>query len=391
MKKFFTLVAVAAMAFAAQAETFTVNGVSFNMVKVEGGTFTMGATDDSPDTDTQGKPAHQVTLTKNYYIGETEVTQKLWLAVMGNNPSAYGTLDCPVECVSWEDCQEFITRLNEMTDEQFRMPTDAEWEFAARGGNQSHDYYYSGSNDIDDVAWYYDNSNHTTHAVGTKSPNELGLYDMSGNVMEWVSDWASEYSAEPQIDPIGPETGNRHIARGGGFYYYDTQCYITKRFFYEQSFSSTNFGLRLAMTVTEEPSEKTGAPAITATPGNQSYTVTVTNNVDEPNAVIYVSVDGGDYVVYTGPITFTEFGPHAVAAYAVAPGKNQSNPVSVTFTVDENTKPDPSAVNELSGEKAVAAVRYFNMTGQEMQEAQGLTIVVTTYSDGTTSAVKVVK
>jgi hypothetical protein len=139
------------------------------------------------------------------------------------------------------------------------------------------------------------------------------------------------------------------------------------------------------------PTETTLAPAISATPGNQSYTVTVTNNADEPNATIMVSVDGGEFVPYTGPITFTVYGQHTVVAYAVAQGKNQSSQVSVTVTVDENTKPDPTAVNELNGEKTVAGVRYFNMAGQEMQEANGMTIVVTTYTDGTTSAVKVMK
>ena len=403
MKKFFTFVTVAAMALAAQAETFTVGGVSFNMVKVEAGTFTMGAEDDSPDTYSFDKPAHQVTLTKDYFIGQTEVTQELWLAVMGTNPSYYTSenwpwvpenhLNQPVEYVSWYDCQEFISKLNEMTGKQFRLPTEAEWEYAARGGNKSQGYYYAGSNNIEDVAWCKTNDwdgpgQHYPLSVGTKAPNELGLYDMTGNVWEWVNDWASNYSAEPQINPTGPENGTERIARGGSFM---DMTYLTVRYIYEPEHRDMKRGLRLALTETEAPVEPTLAPAIAATPGNQSYTVTVTNNVDEPNAVIYVSVDGGDYVVYTGPITFTEFGPHAVAAYAVAPGKNQSNPVSVTFTVDENTKPDPSAVNELSGEKAVAGVRYFNMAGQEMQEANGMTIVVTTYTDGSTSAVKVMR
>ena len=158
------------------SKTYTVNGVSFTMIGVEGGTFTMGATSEQgSDAYDDEKPTHQVTL-NSYYIGETEVTQALWQAVMGSNPSYFtGNLQRPVEEVSWGDCQTFIKRLNKLTGENFRLPTEAEWEYAARGGKESKGYKYSGSNTIGDVAWYGDNSSSKTHAVKTKQPNELGI------------------------------------------------------------------------------------------------------------------------------------------------------------------------------------------------------------------------
>ena len=207
-------------------ETFTVNGVTFKMVAVEGGVFTMGATaEQGSDARDNEKPAHQVTLS-SYSIGETEVTQSLWQAVMGSNPSYFtGDQNRPVEKVSWNDCQIFITKLNEMTGKQFRLPSEAEWEYAARGGNKSKGYKYSGSNTIGEVAWYYDNScamgssspDYGTHAVATKSSNELGLYDMSGNVWEWCQDWWGRYSSESQTNPTGPASGSSRVVRGGSW------------------------------------------------------------------------------------------------------------------------------------------------------------------------------
>ncbi len=179
--------------------TYTVNGVSFKMVQVEGGTFTMGAVT-GPANQT---PAHQVTLS-SYSIGQTEVTQELWLAVMGTNPSRYtGNLQRPVESVTWDDCQAFINRLNELTGMAFRFPTEAEWEYAARGGKRTKGYTYAGSNNVDDVAWYLDNiPNYSTQTVATKAPNELGLYDMNGNVIEWCQDYGYYYTEDAQINPV---------------------------------------------------------------------------------------------------------------------------------------------------------------------------------------------
>ena len=156
-----------------------------NMVYVQGGTFMMGATSEQgSDAYDNEKPAHQVTLS-SFSIGRYEVTQEEWQAVMGSNPSWFKGPKRPVENVSWDDCQAFIKKLNEMTGKQFRLPTEAEWEFASRGGIKSQGYKYSGSNNLNSVAWYADNSGNTTHDVGQESPNELGIYDMSGNVWEW--------------------------------------------------------------------------------------------------------------------------------------------------------------------------------------------------------------
>ena len=200
--------------------SFTIGGVTFNMVPVTGGTFTMGFTGDTPISEEENAlPAHQVTLS-SYRIGETEVTQALWVAVMGNNPSHYtGDLNRPVESVSWNDCQAFITQLNQITGMTFRLPTEAEWEFAARGGNMSHGYTYAGSNTLDDVAWNSNNNSaNTTQPVGQKSPNELGLYDMSGSVWEWCNDYYDVYSANAQTNPTGPTSGSERVARGGAFF-----------------------------------------------------------------------------------------------------------------------------------------------------------------------------
>ncbi len=195
-----------------ETETFTVGGVTFTMVTVEGGTFTMQTTDSNRYHDYLSnfdRQSHQVTLS-SYCIGQTEVTQALWQAVMGSNPSYFKSdLNRPVEQVSWEKCQEFILRLNEMTGMHFRLPTQAEWEFAAHGGNLCKARQYSGSNNIDDVAWYSSNSGNTTHAVATKQPNELGIHDMNGNVWEWCLDFAL-------IDDGYGSTFTTNRARRGG-------------------------------------------------------------------------------------------------------------------------------------------------------------------------------
>ena len=183
---------------ASQNLSFTVDGVSFTMVYVPSGTFTMGATSEQGlDWDGDEKPTHNVMLS-GYHIGQTEVTQALWKAVMGTNPSRFIGDQLPVESVSWNDCQTFISRLNAKTGKQFRMPTEAEWEFAARGG-QSGGSKYAGSDNIDNVAWYAGNSNSCTHNVATQSPNILGVYDMSGNVFEWCQDWYGDYSSSSRL------------------------------------------------------------------------------------------------------------------------------------------------------------------------------------------------
>lgn len=230
--------------------TYTVNGVSFRMAHVKGGTFTMGATSEQlGDADSDEKPAHQVTLS-DYYIGETEVTQELWKAVMGSNPSYFtGNLQRPVEQVSWNDCQAFIRKLNELTGANFRLPTEAEWEYAARGGAKAQGNLYSGSYAIGDVAWYTSNSSSTTHPVKTKQPNELGLYDMSGNVWEWCADWygSSYYSSSPQTNPTGPSSGSYRVLRGGGWGSDATYCRVADRYNDAPSDTYSGSGLRLSL------------------------------------------------------------------------------------------------------------------------------------------------
>ena len=238
-----------------KAKTFTANGVSFTMMPVEGGSFTMGATSEQTGYYDDELPTHRVTLS-SYMIGETEVTQELWQAVMGYKPTSGGSqwssscglgAQYPAYYISWNGVQEFITKLNSITGEKFRMPTEAEWEYAARGGNKSKGYMYSGSNTIGDVAWYGSNSDGKTHAVKTKSPNELGLYDMSGNVWEWCSDWYGSYSSNAQTDPTGPSTGTYRMYRGGSWGYDATFCRVADRHKAPPSGINSYIGFRLAL------------------------------------------------------------------------------------------------------------------------------------------------
>ena len=212
-----------------------------NMVYIQGGTFMMGATSEQgSDAESNEKPAHQVTLS-SYYIGETVVTQALWEAVMGSNQSFFRGSDRPVENVSWYACQEFIKRLNSMTGRHFRLPTEAEWEFAARGGNKSRGYKYSGSNTLGNVAWYVTNSDWETHPVKEKQANELGLYDMSGNVFEWCQDWYRSYSSSSQTTSPGC------VYRGGSWYDNARNCRVSYRNFDMPEISCNGIGFRLAL------------------------------------------------------------------------------------------------------------------------------------------------
>ena len=243
--------------------TFTVNGVSFKMLPVEGGTFTMGATSEQgSDAFDEEKPTHSVTLS-SYYMGETEVTLALWQAVMGksvtqianeNGWNTYGVGDnYPMYGVSWGDCQTFINKLNQLLAGQlggkrFALPTEAQWEYAARGGKKSRGYKYSGSNTLDNVAWYINTTDDNgTKPVGTKTPNELGLYDMSGNVWEWCSDWYGSYSSSAQTDPTGPTSGSDRVFRGGNWFCRARYCRVSHRNYISPDYANFNLGLRLAL------------------------------------------------------------------------------------------------------------------------------------------------
>lgn len=236
---------------------FNVNGVEFKMIRVEGGEFMMGG--GYVDRFHSGE-RHLVSL-DSYFIGETEVTQALWVAVMGKNPTLYSddrTPDRPVGYVSWKDCQKFIKRLNKLTGKQFRLPTEAEWEYAARGGNRSQGYKYSGSNNLDDVGWYND-GNYDLHPVAQKQSNELGLYDMSGNVKEWCSDWYDPeyYENSPKHNPQGPNSSkifNRRVQRGGDYFSGGehfpisiSECSVSYRSYSEPKTRYSEYGLRLAL------------------------------------------------------------------------------------------------------------------------------------------------
>ena len=244
-----------------ETKTYKANGVSFTMIGVEGGTFQMGSTDS--DATYGEQPVHQVTVS-SFSIGQTEVTQALWFAVMGQKPtsggsqwsSTYGLGDNrPAYYVSWEDCQTFITKLNQLTGQKFRLPTEAEWEFAARGGNKSKGYKYSGSNTVGDVAWYWvnipsqtiGNSGYGTQPVATKQANELGIYDMSGNVWEWCSDWYGSYSSNAQTDPTGASSGSDRVYRGGSWDNSAGDCRVAIRACNTPSFRHDFLGLRLAL------------------------------------------------------------------------------------------------------------------------------------------------
>ena len=204
--------------------------VSFEMIKVEAGSFIMGCTSEQGDcAGGFDSPCHRVTISNDYYIGKFEVTQELYEAVMRVNPSEWKSFDRPVEMVSWNDAQEFCAELSRLTGRRFSLPTEAEWEYAARGGKKSTSAKYSGSSSVAAVAWYDGNSGGQTHPVGKLRANELGIYDMSGNVSEWCYDWYGKYSSDSQTDPVGPGSGQYRVERGGEWNYYGEYCRVADR------------------------------------------------------------------------------------------------------------------------------------------------------------------
>ena len=258
--------------------TFTVNGVSFKMIYVKGGTFTMGCTSEQgSDCESNEKPSHSVILS-DFWMGETEVTQALWQAVMGSTPtfeggweSLYGKgNDYPAYKINWEVCKEFCNKLNSRLSDQlpsgcrFALPTEAQWEYAARGGNKSRNYKYCGSNNIEEVAWYWGNSGKThlngewnytrvynnkcqTHPVRQKKANELGLYDMSGNVEEWCLDGYGNYSSSSQTNPLDSSSDSFCTLRGGCWSDRAIDCRVSNRGGYWSDRCSHNIGLRLSL------------------------------------------------------------------------------------------------------------------------------------------------
>ncbi len=220
-----------------------------NMVLVEGGTFTMGCTEEQGNCEDNEKPAHAVTLS-SFRIGKYEVTQEEWELVMGDNPSTFHGPRRPVEDISWEDAQEFIRKLNKLSGKQYRLPTEAEWEYAARGGRLSKGHLFSGGNDLDSVGWYNDNATEQTHKVGQKLPNELGLYDMSGNVWEWCSDWydGKYYAVSPDNNPQGPDKQgpDARVLRGGSWFINARSCRLLYRSrLWTPGYRSEDCGFRL--------------------------------------------------------------------------------------------------------------------------------------------------
>lgn len=235
--------------------TFTVGNVSFEMVPVRGGTFQMGGTiEQRSEAGSTDQPVHPVALS-SYYIGQTEVTRRLWKAVMGEDSGDWLADDLPVEWVSWDDCQVFLQRLDSITGVPFRLPTEAEWEYAARGGRDAgQQYRFSGSRNYEEVAWLYLNSDNRTHAVATKQPNQLGIYDMTGNVWEWCSDWFGPYSEDVQIDPLGPDSqrvvngeGMGRVVRGSSWDNAALNTRLSVREGRDPSYSFYDCGLRLAL------------------------------------------------------------------------------------------------------------------------------------------------
>ena len=237
----------------AQTKNYTVNGVTFTMVYVQGSTFTMGCTSEQErECYSFENPVHSVTLS-DFWMGETEVTQALWKAVMGSDSSFFKGDNLPVEQVRWSECQVFIKKLNSKLSRKlpsgwrFALPTEAQWEYAARGGVHNSGYKYSGGNNLDDVAWYINNSDAEPHSVKGKKANALGLYDMSGNVYEWCQDWFGDYTDSSQTNPQGPDSGTYRVFRGGGCRCLDVDCRVSVRDSETPDFRLSRLGFRIAL------------------------------------------------------------------------------------------------------------------------------------------------
>lgn len=228
-------------------EDIIINNVTFRMVLMKAGEFQMGASNNDLSPFGDEKPIHKVSISSDYYIGETPVTQELWASIMNNNPSHFVAEHNPVETVSWNDCQVFIRRLNSLSGKHFKLPTEAEWEYAARCCHMSSSPTSCIAEDLGNIAWYEDNSFGTPHSVASKKPNKSGIYDMLGNVWEWCSDWYDSYQSYAQIDPTGPVRGLFRVFRGGSWAKSAVHCRITSRSGWGEDNKDNNIGLRLVM------------------------------------------------------------------------------------------------------------------------------------------------
>lgn len=234
---------------AENAKVFSIKGVPITMVFIQGGSFVMGCTQGDPFCEADERPAHVVTLT-DFWLGETEVTQEFWTAIMGTNPSFFKGEQRPVESMTWQDCQDFLRRLNALDVApgfRFALPTEAQWEYAARGGRKSSRFAFSGAPDAEFVAWHDDNSDRETHDVKGKIPNELGLYDMCGNVYECCSDRLAPYTSKDQVNPTGGESSSIRISRGGSWDSFACYCRVSFRNYFYPKKPNNLTGLRLAL------------------------------------------------------------------------------------------------------------------------------------------------
>jgi len=348
---------------------FDVNGITFNMLPVEGGRFVMGATSEQhADAFDNEAPAHSVKL-DDYYLGESVVTQSLWNAVM-NEVDEEGS-EMPVTGKSWAECQSFIQKLNDLTGRVFRMPTEAEWEYAARGGKKTRGCKYAGSNVLDDVAWYEKNSGRTMHPVKQKRPNELGFYDMSGNVWEWCADWYGAYETnedeegEALQNPQGPKRGSQRVVRGAGKAYYARSCRVSCRLPLEPSGGNYDgTGLRLAMDVVEQPKETDVSgtdSAIGATPNVKTMPRgTASDNNKRTGQGQKRNTDGqGNYWRPTGGAKRKKkIWPWIVAACALllvlllvtsrggGGASDHASPVEEPQAIQEDIIPSPESINQ---------------------------------------------
>ncbi|MEK7794236.1 MAG: formylglycine-generating enzyme family protein [Candidatus Hydrogenedentota bacterium] len=222
--------------------------VPLEMVRIPAGTFMMGSPSNEEgrfDSETQ----HRVTLTKGSWLGKYEVTQRQWEAVMGNNPSKFKGDDFPVEQVSWNDCQEFIRKLNSQGEGLFNLPTEAEWEYACRAGSTSAYSFAREATNLGNYAWFSENSEQSTHPVGLKKPNSWGLYDVHGNVWEWCADWYGDYPSGAVTDPKGASSGSVRVLRGGSWFFIASTCRSAKRYYFYPTNSNLNYGFRVTRSV----------------------------------------------------------------------------------------------------------------------------------------------